>query len=228
MSSLILFDFDGVLVHNEDLLVKHLTPIFKTHLDPGNHYTYEEFSNLRERLFRAHGSCLRGWAVENNLSDQWVVEMQQITNVAVGKIIAPMLTPDEPLNTALQALKAQGHTLAILTNSHRDYTLPMMEALGLRTLFPDDMVFDTSILKGRSKQHHGTYQFVVNALATKPFLHHFMLEDIAPNLQQAKACGFTTLFIHEEPPAAEHAPFVDHHFPTTHPALTYLQQTLSA
>lgn len=212
MSSLAIWDADGVLLDNDKLLSWLMPPIMKRHLDPEESYTEEEFLNLIRQLHKVHPSSIIGWAEHHGHSREWAIEAVRATNVEVGYAIQPYMAFNASAQAKLRQLRSQGCTLAVLTHGHRDYTLPLLAHVGVLEVIGEENVFDFSVLNGATKHEEETYRQVVNKLATRPFLKHFMVEDSPLNLKASRKLGFTNIYMGEKAVSPEYEPYVDQAF----------------
>lgn len=226
--SLIVFDFDDTLADTE----RHMLAAFDTRVSELLHthtnLPVAEIASKNLYMYRTYGSGLHGWAKELGKDMDWVLMMFREVAPIIREAARPHLAPDPALLSRLQTLKNAGHTLAILTLGHRDYCLPLIKLLGLDAFFPDDMVFDISVMEGRTKRYESTFQYLLQTHLPAKFQHMYMFEDSMANLMAAKKAGFHTILVGPTRPPEELAPSIDHHSSTITAAIDYLFTQLPA
>jgi FMN phosphatase YigB (HAD superfamily) len=226
--SLILFDFDDTLAITERHMASAFYPRMQELLKPyGITMSLEDLAVKNTELYRLHGSSMHGWMHELNEGMPFTLRMFADMAPTIRAAVLPHLAPNPELIHRLQNLKAQGHTLAILTLGHRDYCLPLIRALGLSQVFPDHMVFDISVMEGRLKRHEDTFHHLLTHHLTGKYAHKVMFEDSIANLLAASKAGFTTILVKERPLLPDEiSPSINHHAPTILAALDHLPNIL--
>lgn len=223
MPNLIIFDFDETLGdterHMHAVYIPRMREILAEHID----LPEDEVRTRNHHHYMAHGASIHGWAEELGLDMAWTLETFRRMAPYLVEAVMPHLAPNPAAIAKLQDLQKRGHTLAILTHGHRDYVLPLLQTLGLHEIFPPHMVFDISATHGILKREQGSYRHVLNALASKPYQKHFMLEDSIRNLIPAHQLGFTTILVGATKKVLpELAAYVDRHDDTLEQSLDYL------
>ena len=227
MPSLILFDFDDTLADTERHMARAFYPALMEQLKP-----YKADIELGElmvkntELYRQHGSSLHGWMHELGLDMDFTLRMFKEMAPTIRGAVLPHMKPNVGLLRRLRELKEAGHTLAILTLGHRDYCLPIIERLGLKEFFPDDMVFDISVMEGRIKRNEDTYHYLLKHHLKGKYRHKFLFEDSMANLMAAHKAGFTTLLVGPNRPPEELGHTIDHQSPSVSLALDHLMTEL--
>ncbi len=220
--SLIVFDFDDTLADTE----RHMLASFDTKVSELLHthtnLPVQEIASKNFYMYRTHGSGLHGWGKELGKDMDWVLMMFREVAPIIREAAMPFMEPDPALLSRLQTLKDAGHTLAILTLGHRDYCLPLIKKLGLDAFFPENMVFDISVMEGRIKRHEATFHHLLENHLPGKYQHMYMFEDSMANLIAAKKAGFRTILVGPTTPPEELAQSIDHHSLTITSALDHL------
>jgi FMN phosphatase YigB (HAD superfamily) len=112
------------------------------------------------------------------------------------------------LKTEILRLWAAGYYPVIISQGHRDFLIPMLQHLGLSSLFAPTQIIDRA---HKRLEPHG-YQLAKYLTNYMPLQHYIIADDSAPNFPHAKAEGFTTVLIKPNPNADEQAA-ADNHFP---------------
>jgi FMN phosphatase YigB (HAD superfamily) len=213
MTSLILFDFDDTLADTERYMTtafyERLVEILAPYHAPVN---LQEMMVKNTELFRVHGSSLHGWMHELGQDMEFTLEMFRLMAPAIREAVIPHLVRDEGLIARLKGLQEKGYTLAILTLGHRDYCLPLLEILGLDGIFPDEMVFDVSVMEGRLKRDVETFKHLLEWHLPGKFERKIMFEDSLRNLMAAHKAGFETVLVGGKHPPHELDSSIDYHF----------------
>ena len=228
MPSLILFDFDDTLALTERHMAAPFYPRMQQLLKPyGVEISLEEMMVKNTELYRIHGSSMHGWMHELGMDMDFTLKMFEDMAPFIRAAVLPHMAPNPALIARLQSFKNAGHTLAILTLGHRDYCLPLIRALGLHEIFPDDMVFDISVMEGRIKRQESTFHHLLKTHLTGHYEHKIMFEDSIANLLAAHKAGFTTILVKERPLLPEEvSPSINHHSPDILTALDLLPHIL--
>lgn len=227
--SLILFDFDDTLAITERYMAGSFYPKMQELLVPYNiHMSLEELAVKNTELYRHYGSSMHGWMHVLNQDMAFTLKMFRDMAPTIRDAVTPHITPNPHVHARLAGLKAEGHTLAILTLGHREYCLPLIKLLGLSDIFPEHMVFDISVMEGRLKRNEDTYHHLFKHHLTGAYNHLYMFEDSIANLLAAKKVGFHTILIKDKALPDELSTSIDHHSPTLMDGLNYLASILPA
>ncbi|PIZ30807.1 MAG: hypothetical protein COY40_03620 [Alphaproteobacteria bacterium CG_4_10_14_0_8_um_filter_53_9] len=224
MTALVVFDFDDTLA----MTGQHMANGFFTGLevvvreDLGLSFPhFDDFVAHCRMLNAEEGNTIYGFARRHNRDDAWAQHVGRRISPAMLEGARGKATLLPHTLARLDALKALNCELAMITHGLAEiYTLPMLEALGLSPYFPPERVHDIAAMNGRTKLDPHPYRHVMEMFPETVFLHHFMLEDSAANLVEAKANGFTTLLIRKTP--QEHETYVDHSFEDVDAALAWI------
>jgi FMN phosphatase YigB (HAD superfamily) len=119
------------------------------------------------------------------------------------------------LATTLNALQSKGFYPMIISQGHRDSILPLLEMLGLNTVFSPVQVIDRA---HKRLEPHG-YKMAKYMARAYPITRFIMCDDSPANFHHAKAEGFETVLI-EPNPTLEAIRSADTHTPDV---LTFLK-----
>jgi putative hydrolase of the HAD superfamily len=137
---------------------------------------------MQKRLFRAHGTTLRGLMVEHGVDPHDF--MAYVHDVDLSK-----LGPAAPLDAALAALP--GRKL-IHTNGSVDHAERVLDRLGLARHF--EAVFDIVAADFVPKPERVGYETLIQRFGVRP-ARAAMVEDMARNLKPAAELGMLTLWV---------------------------------
>ena len=144
--------------------------------------SHEEARAEQKRLFRTHGTTLRGLMVEYGVEP--IGYMDFVHNVDVSP-----LKPDDSLNAALRSLPGQK---LVYTNGSSAHAMRVLQRLGLEDLFGE--VFDIVAADWVPKPDPRPYNQLMSRLSINP-LNAVMVEDMARNLVPAATLGMQTVWI---------------------------------
>jgi len=137
---------------------------------------------VRKRLFRTHGTTLKGLMTEHGVEPRRFLEF-------VHDIDLSVLAPDPELGAVLAGLSGRK---IVYTNADGGYAARVLERLGLAARF--DAVFDIGDADYRPKPDAGAFDGLIATFKITP-ARTVMVEDIARNLVPAAACGMTTVWV---------------------------------
>jgi putative hydrolase of the HAD superfamily len=145
----------------------------------------EEASVLQKRLFRSHGTTMRGLMVEHGVDPHLFMDF-------VHDIDLTNLGPAAALGEALEALP--GRKL-VFTNGSRRHAERVLAQLGLA----DHMtgIFDIADADFIPKPHPAGYRTLLERFEVAP-KRAAMVEDMARNLAPAAALGMVTVLVHND------------------------------
>lgn len=159
----------------------------------------EEALALRTEMFQKYHSTLKGLKVASeegrlpkpfelySLGRYWAEHCEFTT----------FLKPNVELLAQLQELEALGYNLVVFTNAPRAYGLCCLEALGVKSVFPDANIFGVEDVMPACKPEQAAFQKVLDAVGAKSPSTCVMFEDSMKNIRACKALGLKTVFIDE-------------------------------
>jgi putative hydrolase of the HAD superfamily len=101
------------------------------------------------------------------------------------------LTPNPALIDSLRRCPLK---LVAFTNAPRKYAVRVLEALGLRELFPDEMLFAVDDVMPACKPEPAAFAKVLSAVGSTA-AESIMVEDSMKNIRAAKAIGMRTVLV---------------------------------
>lgn len=146
----------------------------------------------------------------------WVDAFYQAVSPLLLQRALKDLEPDAELIDLLKETQKNGYTLAIISQAHRDYVLPLLQHLAMGKLFPPEMVVDRAH-KRVSPNGYLQLKHLTRHLNPQSYT---MADDASGNLVTANACGYRTVHINPKP---KFLPEVDTHAPNLK---SYLQSLL--
>eukprot|EP00928_Gymnodinium_smaydae_P082526 TRINITY_DN65866_c0_g1_i1.p1 TRINITY_DN65866_c0_g1~~TRINITY_DN65866_c0_g1_i1.p1 ORF type:complete len:281 (+),score=33.88 TRINITY_DN65866_c0_g1_i1:91-843(+) len=159
----------------------------------------EEAMTLRNEVFRKYHSTLKGLTVasaegllpkpfhQEDLGEYW----------ADAADFATFLKPNATLIETLSKLKKETDLkLVVFTNSPRKYGLKCLDALQIRSFFPDSHVFAVEDVMPACKPEAEAFHKVLSAVGTVPE-KSVMFEDSMKNIRVCKSIGMHTVLIDE-------------------------------
>ena len=141
----------------------------------------EEAQRIQKGFYHEHGATLAGLMANHGVDPGHFLD-------DVHDIPLDRLSPDPALIAALTALP--GRRL-VHTNGDAHYAARVLNALGLTHLF--EAVHDIRAAEFRPKPDPHGYHLLIDRLAIAPHNAVFV-EDMARNLEPAKALGITTIW----------------------------------
>lgn len=145
----------------------------------------EEARTLQKRLFREHGTTLRGLMVEHDIDPVPFLDF-------VHAIDTAPVPPSPRLDRALAALPGRK---IIYTNGSARHAANVTGRLGIGRHF--EAVFDIVAAGYVPKPDPRPYRQLIDTYAIPPE-RTVMVEDIARNLVPARALGMTTVWVRSE------------------------------
>lgn len=162
----------------------------------------EEAMALRNEVFRAHHSTLKGLAIASSqgrlprpfekqaLGEYWAEHCD------FARFLGPLRSAS-PLAADLHSLRHDaGMRLVVFTNAPRKYGLRCLAELGLRDLIPDSLVFAVEDVMPACKPEPAAFKAVLQAVGASPE-RCAMFEDSMKNIQTCHALGIRTVLIDE-------------------------------
>jgi putative hydrolase of the HAD superfamily len=160
----------------------------------------EAAHKIRYDYWKKYGTTLCGLIAEHDVEPQAYLDF-------VHDVDLSLLQPCEQLRAGLQTLP--GRKL-IFTNADAPYAKRVLALRGLGDVFED--IFDIHRMDHRPKPDNASYDVLCTELAINPATALFV-EDSVHNLEPAKACGMTTIWINHaaEAETNDHRPqYVDY------------------
>lgn len=226
--TLIVFDIDSTLVpHSEGLL---LEPFFEAFFKLASQHSegldYEEFRKLCDAAYLEHGCCVRVWV--EGLPDNKISVVDAYGHIAMSLlqpvIESGLVTPDPILKAKLRQLEALGAHLVLLTQGHRNYSVPLLRFTELDDVFPEHTLHDIVAVNGAIKRTEAPYIYLRE---TYPgFARYVMVEDTPGNLGPAHNQGYETHFLEGKQVKYEHLDAIGHIHKNIHAAVDALLLSL--
>lgn len=219
--AVIALDFDQTLAPTYAAIVPVWDDFMAAWLVTHGIYKTEEAARATYQFENEYGCGPTYFAKKFGKDVAWVNAFYQAITPRLLKAALGGTQADAHLRSQLLELRSHGHRLAVISQGHRDYLLPLLEHLNLADLFPPHMVVDRAH-KRFSADGYRQLQYLTTVHQPKAYL---MADDSAENLSHAKKCGYFTAHIHPQKPASLH-PDADAHFPTVSEYLDFLLATL--
>ncbi len=182
-----IFDLDNTLYHPRVNLFAQIDARMSQYISEKFSLSPSEAKALQKQFFHHHGTTLRG------LMDVHGVEPQGFLDY-VHDIDMSALQPDLKLARALDSLKGRK---ILFTNGDAPYAGRVLLRLGLDRCF--DGIHCIMASKLQPKPRQAAYDSLVTHLNISPPSSIFF-EDMAINLQPAKAMGMTTVWVANDSP----------------------------
>ena len=196
------FDLDGTLVSSAEDLIATLNAILKSEgLDPVDIPPFRKWvgfgaKRLMEKGFEANGVATTAEQLDALLPrflDHYEANMAVHTRLFDGAL------------TAMEGLRADGWSLGICTNKSTRLTLPLLEQLGISSLFASVVAGDTF---SRAKPHAEPLLGAIERAGGTPSAS-VMVGDTVTDIDAAKAAGVPVIavdFGYSPEPIADHGP----------------------
>jgi putative hydrolase of the HAD superfamily len=182
-----IFDLDNTLYHPRVNLFAQIDARMSQYIAGRFNLSLEEARGMQKQFFHNHGTTLRG------LMDVHGIEPQDFLDY-VHDVDMSALVADLPLAKALGKLKGRK---ILFTNGDSRYAIRVMDQLGLTAQFDAVHCILASDLQPKPRQF--AYDSLVAAHNITPATSIFF-EDMAINLQPAKAMGMTTVWVANDSP----------------------------
>ena len=138
------------------------------------------------RLYKQHGTALRGLLVENLIPDERIEEyLHAVHNVPLDEI-----SPDMDLRQMLLKLQVRRW---IFTASSREHALRCMKRVGVDDLF--EGIIDCRDCNLVTKHDPSSFKLAMERAGAKDPARCLLLDDSLPNLRTAKALGMKTCLV---------------------------------
>lgn len=219
--TVIALDFDQTLAPTYASIVPVWDDFMAAWLVTHGMYKTEEEARATYQFENEYGCGPTYFARKFGKDTAWVNAFYQAVTPRLLKAALEGLQPDAELRAKLVELHDRGHRLAVISQGHRDYLLPLLKHLNLTDLFSPHMVVDRAH-KRFSADGYRQLQYLTTVHQPRAYL---MADDSAENLEKAKQCGYFTAHIYPTKPEKLN-PAADAHFPTLHAYLDFLLTTL--
>lgn len=160
-----------------------------------------EARRCQKRLFRNHGTTLRGLMVEHGVDPHCFLSYVHAIDLSV-------LAPDARMVAALTALPGRKLVYTNASTAHARAVLARLD-LGDRI----DLIHDIIAADFLPKPDPRPYQALIQSLGIDP-TRACMVEDMAANLIPARTLGMTTVWVRSTSrwgqPEPEMLPYIDH------------------
>lgn len=206
MTDILALDFDETLAPTYSSIVVPWDDFMAAWLVRHGIYKTEEEARASYQFENEYGCGPTYFAKKFGRDVPWVDAFYQAVSPLVLKPALAALEPDPELHQLLKDVRFNGYTLAIISQSHRDYLLPLINHLGLSTFFPPELVIDRAH-KRFSPNGYLQLQHLTVGMGAQSYT---MADDSSGNLVTAKKCGFRTVHINPKP---KFLPEVDTHSP---------------
>jgi putative hydrolase of the HAD superfamily len=160
-----------------------------------NFANLSEAMQLRDEYFTKYHATAKALTVaesEGRLPPSAVFRTSDLAEWWATQLDFSMLSPDQALVDALSTCPLK---LVAFTNAPRLYAIRVLEALNLRSLFPDDRLFAVDDVLPHCKPEKEAFEKVLQALGDTPAEECVMIEDSMKNIRAAKALGMLTVLV---------------------------------
>jgi putative hydrolase of the HAD superfamily len=152
------------------------------------HLPWDEIPALRHELFLTYGTTLRGLQVTRRIDE--VDFLAFVHDVPVEQ----MLSPHPALATLLHCYPQRK---VILTNADRRHALRVLAALQITNTF--DPIIDIQAISPFCKPQPEAFQRALELIGGPAPQDCLVVEDTVRNLDTARALGFQTILVSEQP-----------------------------
>ncbi len=180
------FDLDGTLYPNGVGIWNAISEKMNIFMNQELGIPIEQVPNVREGFFHKYGTTLRG--LQNHYDIDPADYLNYVHNIPVNEI----LKPDNRLRNLLVQDKSRKW---ILTNSDRDHSGRVLEALGIRDQFEGIVDVWATDFKPKPAPH-----FFETAMRTADLLDPssiIFFDDISKNVLGGKEFGFVSVYVGE-------------------------------
>jgi putative hydrolase of the HAD superfamily len=188
-----IFDLDNTLYHPRVNLFAQIDARMGRYISDAFGLTPEAAKALQKRYFQDYGTTLRGLMETHGIAPQTFLDF-------VHDVDMSAVPHDAPLAQALATLPGRKF---VFTNADTRYAVRVLDRLGLATSFDGIHCILATGLQPKPRQI--AYDSLIAAHAITPKTSIFF-EDMAINLQPAKAMGMTTVWVANDSPWAGAAP----------------------
>lgn len=194
----IIFDLDNTLYPRNTGLLQEVGKRIQTWLCQGLGLTWEQAAVTRRDYFQRYGTTLGGLVAEHD------VDTHDYLAFVHDVPVETYLGSNPALAAMLDALPLRR---VVYTNATAEYSWRVLRTLGVDDYF--ERVIGIEDVELRNKPYRDAYECVLALLGAQG-PECIMVEDLARNLEPAKALGMTTVLVGSDGggSVAEHADFV--------------------
>ena len=185
-SKVLCFDVDNTLYSPTQRLGLQVSENIRAFIMKSNQCSYEECLSVQKRYYEQYGSTLQGLIIEKSIDPKKYLKF--IHNVESD------LFPRKDNRLRTMLVKIPNRKL-VITNSYKDYTIQVLEHLGIIDLFDD--IYDVVDMDYKYKCHKGSYDKVMKQakLCTSNCV---MIDDLYENLERAAEVQMSTVLVRPE------------------------------
>lgn len=194
----ILFDLDNTLYSPDRELFSLIDRRINRYMNEVVGIPLTDVDHLRRSYWQRYGVTMQG------LMRHHGVNPEEYLNYVHDIDVSSRLHPDPELRENLAAIQMRK---AVFTNSSRDHSERVLNALGLNGLFEE--IFDIHVANYLPKPSPEPYHAVLDRIGI-PASRCIMVEDSLENLRTAKELGMGTILVGDLPAS----PQVDVHIPS--------------
>ncbi len=194
----ILFDLDNTLYSPDRELFSLIDRRINRYMNEVVGIPLTDVDHLRRSYWQRYGVTMQG------LMRHHGVNPEEYLNYVHDIDVSSRLHPDPELRENLAAIQMRK---AVFTNSSRDHSERVLNALGLNGLFEE--IFDIRVANYLPKPSPEPYHAVLDRIGI-PASRCIMVEDSLENLRTAKELGMGTILVGDLPAS----PQVDVHIPS--------------
>ncbi|MCF8474906.1 MAG: pyrimidine 5'-nucleotidase [Emcibacter sp.] len=177
-----IFDLDNTLYPAENNLFSQVDRRMGLFISEKFNLPYDAAKNLQKQYFMTYGTTLKGLMMEHNIPPHDFLDYVHDINFDV-------LQKNDDLIKSIKKLRG---TKFIYTNASRDYTMKVVDKIGLEGIFED--IFDIKSAEFNPKPDPESYHKMVSDMGIDPKCA-VMVEDIARNLIPASKMGMKTVWV---------------------------------
>lgn len=185
------FDLDGTLYPGDNGLWEAIGERMNDFICNRVGIPESEVSQLREKYYLAYGTTLHGLKRFHNVDE--LEYLRYVHDVPLENYIQP----DPELHEMLERMP---QAKWIFTNGDRNHAQRVTEALGVQDCFTG--VVDILAMDGVNKPDESVYRLAMEAAGVSEAGQCVYVDDIARNLEPAKALGMFTVLVGGEPNSA--------------------------
>lgn len=184
---ILLFDVDNTLYSSKQRLGFVVSENIREYIMDVNRCSYEESKRLQKRYYEEYGSTLQGLIAEKSVNPLNFLK----TIHKIDKSYFPKR--NKRLRNMLLNIP---NKKIVITNSYRDYSVQVLESLGILDLF--QAIYDVVDMDYKYKSHSGSYLRVAELAKIHP-CNSVMIDDLYENLKKAAEYGMDTILVRHGP-----------------------------
>lgn len=179
----LLIDLDDTLYPHDSGTWEQVRLRIDRYLIEEMHFSPQEVTTLRARLFRQYGTTLRGLQIE------YEVDMEHYLDFVHDVPLENHLSPDPELNQVLQALPQRK---VIFTNASARHARRVIDILGVDGRF--ERIIDIYVIYPHCKPEVEAFQTALAAIHADPKTT-LLIDDTPANLVTARSLGMATVSV---------------------------------